>query len=867
MFRRRRSAKDFAEEIKAHLELEGDDLRDEGLNEEEARRRARVNFGSRTTAQEQFHLRNRPEWLDNLAGDVKFAFRQLFKNPSFAVTAILVLALGLGASTAIFAVVDGALIKPLPYKGPKQLVSIFETVTGCPLCNSSYQNFRDWQRMAHSFRALEVWGYSRYSIQISGGTESVEGARVSDGFFRTLGVAPILGRDFYTGEDRPGASRTVLLSYAAWQKRFEQDRSVVGKVVSLDDVNYAIIGVLPKNFHFAPRGEAEFWTALNEPTGCDKRRACHGLFGIGSLKDGVAPSAASDEMETIAAQLARQYPDSNRGYGAVALPLSESIVGAIRPVLLALMTAVGLLLLIACVNVTGLLLLRSEGRRREIAVREALGATSSRLVKQFVTEGLLLVAAGIIPGLAGAYAAMRLLPKMIPANRIDAMPFLLDLGINQHVIAFAAGISLLSAILFALAPALRVGNRSLRDGLSEGGRGYAGTVWTKLGSKLVIVELATSLVLLLGAGLLAKSLYMLMHVNMGFRADHLSSVLVEVPKSYKTDAQVMALEKALLNRSENLPGAVSAGFTVSKPIRSWDLGTFIVVPGSADPTLRYDVPERAVSAGYLSMLGAKIVRGRYFTEAEDDPAKPRIVIVNQTLAKQLFADGNAIGKSIAYSGSGDSMQIVGVIEDIKEGQLDTPSRGVIYVPFNQNSSGSFELMVRSSQAAQAMLPMLVNAVHETDAGIATSYGQTMSEVIEDSNAAYLHRSTAWLVGGFALIALILSIVGLYGVVAYSVAQRAREIGVRMALGAQRAAIYRLILGQAAWLTLIGLITGIVCSIGTSMFLRTLLFGVKAWDVSALAGAIVLLALASLVASFLPARRAASVDPADALRAE
>jgi macrolide transport system ATP-binding/permease protein len=867
MFKRRRKTDDFAEEIKAHLELEADTLRDEGLDEEEARRKAHVEFGNVTAAQERFYLRGRAVWFENMMRDLRFAIRQLAKNPSFTVTAMLVLALGMGAGTAIFGFVDAALIRPLPYEAPSQLVSVYETVASCPLCNVSYQNFRDWQRMAHSFRSLDVWGYARYTVQSADGLESADGARVSDGFFRTLGVGPMLGRDFYAGEDKPGAPRTALLSYTAWQKRFGSDPSAIGKTIQLDDVSYTVIGVLPKSFHFAPRGEAEFWTALNDPSGCDKRRACHGLFGLGRLKDGVTASAASAEMEAIAEQLGKQFPDSNRGYGAVTVSLSDSVVGEIRPVLLALFSAAGLLLLIACVNVTGLLLLRSEGRRHEIAVREALGASSTRLMQQFVTEGLLLVLAGSMLGLGFTYVALRLLPKMIPAQQMSAMPFLLDMKMNAHVWAFAGGIAVFAVVLFALAPAMRLKRSNVREDLQENARGATGRAWKRLGARMVIVELATSVVLLAGAGLLGKSLYQLLHVETGFRADHLSSVVVEVPKSYKTDAQVMVLEQQLMSHAQSLPGAESVGFTVSKPIHSWDLGTNIVVPESAEPDKRHDVPERDVSAGYLSMLGAKLLRGRYFTEIENDAAKPRVVVVTQTLAKELFPGGDAVGKRIAYSGSGDRMLIVGVVDDIKEGQLDTPMRGVMYVPFNQNSWGSFELVVRSAQAPGAMLPMLVNAVHEVDKGIATSDAATMDEVIRDSPAPYLHRTLAWLVGGFAVLALILSVVGLYGVVAYSVTQRVKEIGVRMALGAGRTSIYALVMRQAGWLTAVGLACGLVCSVGASMLMRSLLFGVKFWDVTILAGVVAALGVVSVAASFLPARRAASVNPMEALRTE
>ena len=323
----------------------------------------------------------------------------------------------------------------------------------------------------------------------------------------------------------------------------------------------------------------------------------------------------------------------------------------------------------------------------------------------------------------------------------------------------------------------------------------------------------------------------------------------------------------MLNRAQNLPGVVSAGLTASKPIRSWDLGTNIVVPGSAQPDKRHDVPERDVSARYLAMLGARLVRGRYFTELENDPAKPRVTVINQTLAKELFPGEDAIAKRIAYAPHGDAILIIGIVEDIKEGPLDTPNRGVIYVPLNQNRWDSFELVVRTAQAPEAMLPTLVDAVHEVDKGIATSQAATMDQVIQDSSAAYMHRISAWLVGAFALLALVLSVVGLYGVVTYSVAQRAKEIGVRMALGAERGSIYALVLCQAGWLTAAGLACGLVCSAGASLLMRNLLFGVRPWDAMNVICVVVLLTVASILASFLPARRAASVNPAEALRAE
>jgi macrolide transport system ATP-binding/permease protein len=422
-------------------------------------------------------------------------------------------------------------------------------------------------------------------------------------------------------------------------------------------------------------------------------------------------------------------------------------------------------------------------------------------------------------------------------------------------------------MLFAVAPALRLRSRDMRGDLAEGTRGSAGKTWRRLGSKLIMVELATAVVLLVGAGLLGKSLYLLLHVNTGFMPDHLASVLVTIPKSYATDAQVMAFERTLLSRMEALPGVKSAGLSSSTPVRSWDGGTNIMVAGRPMPKERNDIPERDVSAGYLSTLGARLLRGRYFTETEDDSAKPRVAVINETMARQLLPGEDAVGKQLTYIGSKQTVQIIGVVEDIKEGQLDSANRAAMYVPFNQDSWGAFSLVVRSSQDPETLLLSLTNAIREVDREIAVSEAVTMNDVIQESNAAYLHRTSAWLVGGFAGVALLLAVVGLYGVIAYSVSQRTREIGVRMALGAQRGAVYGLVMKEAGWLTVVGISAGLVSAVGLAMLMRSLLFGTQAWDAMTLAAVATVLAVFALLASYIPARRAASVNPVDALRAE
>jgi predicted permease len=868
LFTRNKVDREIRRELAAHIEMRVEDNRAAGMSEREARWDALVRFGNPVSMRERTTEADAALWLEGLWGDGRYACRQLWKNPGFALTAIVVLALGMGASVAIFAFVDAALIKPLPYVDPARLESVFETVPSCPLCNVSYQNFIDWRRMNTSFTSLEVWGYARYAFHTQGGIEPVDGARVSDGFFRTLGVTPMLGRDFRPGEDKPGAPRMMLLSYGAWQKRFGGASDVVGKAVALDDLSYTIIGVLPQSFYFSQRGDADFWTALNDPNGCEKRRGCHSLFGVARLKDGVKLAAAAAEMKAIAARLEKQYPDSNQGFGAVVHSLSETEVGEIRPILLMLLCGAGLLLVIACVNVVSLLLVRSEGRRQEIALRGALGASATRLMRQFVTEGLVLVSAGSLLGLGTAYVAMRLLVGLIPESRVrGSMPYLSGLGFNGHVLLFAAAIALMAVLLFAVAPALGLRRRDLHGELAESARSSAGKAWRRLGSKLVMVELATAVVLLVGAGLLGKSLYLLLHVNTGFMPDHLAKVLVSFPKSYQTEAQQMALENAIESRVRALPGVESVGITSSAPVRSWDGGVYIMAAGRPVPKERNDVPERDVSADYLATIGARLLRGRYFTTAEDDPAKPRVVVINESMAKKFFPGEDAVGKRLQYMGSKQTVQVIGVVEDIQEGQLDSANRAAMYVPFNQDSWGSFELVTRSSQAPEVLLSSLRGAIHEIDSEIPVSEAMAISEVIRSSNAAYLHRTSAWLVGGFAALALLLSVVGLYGVIAYSVSQRTREIGVRMALGAQRGAVSRMVLREAGWLTIAGISVGLVCSVGMAKLMRSLLFGTQAWDALTLASVAAVLMAFALLASYIPARRAASVNPVETLRAE
>ena len=807
--------------------------------------------------------------MNGVIQDLRYAMRQLRKNPGFAGTATGVLTLGIAAVVSIFAFVDAALIKPLRYVNPNRLVFVTESVPMIPVADLSYPDYVDWKKLNKVFSSMDVYNGTGYLLRTPAGTEPVPGIRVSDGLLRTLGVSPVLGRDFYTGEDLPAAPKTVILSFSAWQKRFGGRKEVVGETVSLSGTPYTIVGVLPQDFQFALDGNAEFWTTLHPDDYCSLRRSCHGLLGIGRLKDGVSVEMALADMKAIAGQLELQYPKDNRGQGATVLPLSEFIVKDISPILLALLGGAGLLLVIACVNVSSLLLVRSESRRREIAVRGALGASRTRLIRQFMTEGLVLMAAGSLLGLAAASGAMQILMRLISKDMMSSMPYLADLGLSSHVLVFAATISVLAAGLFSLAPILRLPLTKVREGLTEGGRSYAGTLWRRFGANLVVVELAIAVVLLVGAGLLGKSFYRLLHVEIGFEPDHLATVQVALSDvSYPKDEQIVAVQKQIISRVSSLPGVQSAGISSVLPVSFNGNTTWIRFVGRPYNGEHNEVNQRDVSSAFFSTIRAKLLRGRYFTEA-DDVSKPLVVIINQTLAKKYFPGEDPVGKKI-----GDTeltpksiTEIVGVVEDVKDGSLDSEIWPAVYYPFNQNNDTYFSLVARTSQAEASLLPTLIATIHQIDPGIGAMNEATMTGRINESPTAYLHRSSAWLVGGFAGMALLLGVVGLYGVIAYSVSQRTREIGVRIALGAQRRSVYELILKEAVWLVAAGVAAGLVCSIAAATLIRGLLFRVESWDAATLAAVSAVLVISALCASYIPARRAAEVDPMVALRYE
>jgi predicted permease len=864
---RRRFDADLAEEMAFHREQAEEELRAEGMPAEQARHSARRQFGSDLRLGEQ--SRDVVAFrVESLVQDFRFAVRQLRKNPVFAATAVLVLALGLASSMTIFAFVDAALLQPLPYRDPARLVIAYESTVSCHECALSYPDYLDWKGSNTAFHSLEVFTASVHLWRSPAGVQAVRSARVSGGFFDTLGVSAGMGRLFTGTDDAPSAPRAVVLTHDAWQSRFGGRQDIVGQQLILDNAPYFVVGVLPREFHFAMRA-AEFFTTIHDRGRCEQSRECHDYYGLGRLRDGVSLDAGIAEMKGIAARLEREYPESNQGRGARLEPIREKFTGDIRPTLLVLASGAVLLLLIACVNVTSLLLVRSESRRREMVLRGVLGASVGRLAGQFVTEGLLLVGIAAAVGIPAAGAAIPRLFRLIPERRLRGLPYFRNAGLHSDVLLFAAAVSLIGVLVFTVTPMLRLSFSRLREDLASGGRGSSGTVWKRFGSNLVAAELAIAMVLLAGAGLLGKSLYGMFHVPLNFDPSNLATLEVDVRGAgYESLDGLRALSRRLIERISTMPGVVSVAHTNDLPITCNCGSTEFRVLGQPWQKGRQTPQRRETSAHYLETLRARLIAGRFYTEA-DDASKPRVAVINRALAARFFPNEDPLGRTFGDADlSPDSLtRIVGIVDDVREGDLVDPLAPAFYIPFQQEPGGGFFLVVRTAQAPGPMMPPLIRAIHQVDPDLGVRNEFVMQDRINDSPAAFLNRSSAWLVGGFAVSALLLGAIGLYGVIAYSVSQRTREIGVRMALGAQPGAVYRLILGQAGFVAAIGIVVGLACSIPAARLLRGLLFGVQSWDAPTMIGVAALLAICALLASYLPARKAASVNPVEALRAE
>ncbi len=815
--------------------------------------------------------RRRTNLLRDLWQDLRYSLRTLVKNPGFTAVAVIALALGIGANSAIFSVVNTVLLRPLPYKDPERLVMVWEDDTkgGYPRDTPAAANYVDWRDQNQVFEGMAAMADADFNLTGTGDPERLEGKLVSASFFPLLGVEPQLGRVFLPEEDRPGANNVVLLSHGLWQRRFGSDPNVIGKPVTLNGGTGTVVGVMPPQFQH-PGEKAELWVPIGFTPEQEASRGRHYLKVLARMKPGVTLGQAQAEMNTIAARLQQQYPDQNKDLGATVNSLHEYVAGDIRPALLVLLGAVGFVLLVACANVANLLLARAAARQKEIAIRVALGASRFRLVRQFLTESILLAALGGGVGLLLSLWGVGLLQAFIPQSISQVK----SVAIDGKVLVFTLLVSLLTGLIFGLAPATQASNFNLNETLKEGGRdSAAGSRGNRIRGLLVVAEVAVSLLLLIGAGLLINSFLRLRSVDPGFRTDNLLTMEVVLPGTkYSDPARRAAFYTDLLRRVEALPGVKSAAVTTNLPLYPQGNSISFSIEGRPDPATgrKPTVVTRVISPQYFSTMGIQFLQGRQLSE-QDKADSPAVAVISETFARRFWPNEDPLGKRIT-PGRADStdpddwITIVGVAKDVRQFELDAEPKPQMYLSYEQ--AGFFEpndLVVSTSVEPLSLAPAVRKAVWEVDKDQPVSNVKTMEDILSGSIAR--QRFSMLLLGIFAGLALVLAAVGIYGVVSYSVAQRTREIGLRMALGAQAADVVKMVVGQGLKLVLIGVAFGLAAAFVLTRVMSSLLFGVSATDPLTFIIISLVLVGVALVASFIPARSATKVDPMIALRAE
>jgi len=813
--------------------------------------------------------------MSALLQDMRFALRMLLKSPGFAVIAILTLALGVGADTALFSVVNGVLLNPLPYPHSGQLAAVYEKNAGMDRAPISYLNFLDWQRQTQTFSSLAIYRGEDYTLTGLGEAERLRGYMISADFFTTLGVHPILGRNLSAADDRIGAAPVAIISGGLWKRRFGSSPSIIGKSIPLNGAAYIVIGVLPPDFTFYG-GQRDVYTPIgqwNDPSFLD-RRVDMSAHAIGRLKPGVTLAQASADMDTVARNLAVAYPEADKSVGIQIYSLKEDLVGNVQPFLLVLLAAVGFLLLIACANVASLLLARSARRSGEFAIRAALGAQPGRVIRQLLTESLVLAgfggALGLLLAFFGTRAAVGLLPGALPrANEVT---------LDARVLLFTLGVSFLAGIVFGLAPALKTTRVNLQEVLRQSARG-ASRARHRLQGIFVAVEVATALVLLVGAGLMLRSLAALWRVDEGFNPTHAITFNLAVPTTEQsTSAEIRATYRHFDAVMESIPGVQAVSVTLgSRPmIHNSELPFWI--EGRPKPANDNDMPQAMfylVESGFRQAMGITLERGRFVAD-QDNEKSPTVVDIDDVFARAYFPHQNPIGQHIHFAEFDNEAEIVGVVRHVRQwGPGNDPKSAVeaqFFYPFMQVPeklmpllAGQVGVVLRTQGDPAAVMGQVRHAVAEIDPGDVVYGVETLDDVIATSLAA--RRLSMMLLGIFASLALALACVGIYGVISCVVGDRTREIGVRMALGARRGDVLRLVLGQGVKMALAGVAAGTVCALGLMRLMRSQLFGVTAHDPLTFAGVAGVLLLVALAACCVPAWRAMRVDPLVALRYE
>jgi len=817
--------------------------------------------------------------METLLQDFRYGFRMLMKSPGFTAVAIITLALGIGANTALFSVVNGVLLSPLPFHESDQLVTLHENKPNFEGGSVSYPNFRDWQKDNHSFSSLALARTYAFSFTGAGEAEQLNGEFVSSDFFSVLGVKPIIGRFFARDDEPVGAGPVALISGGLWQRKFGSAPDILGKNITLDGKGYTIIGVIPAGLHLNIPGfsDSEAYLPIGQWSNplLLQRGAGLGFHGLGRLKPGVTIEQARADMETVTRNLASAFPDADKGITAKLVPLKEQMIGGVRPLLLVLLTAVGLVLLIACVNIANLLLARSTGRAREFAVRAALGASRMRVVRQLLTESILLAVVGGGLGLFlaawGTRAALGILPAALPRAE--------QVGLDTHVLIFTAGISLLAGILFGLTPALKTSQPDLHETLKQGGRGASG-IRHRAQGVFVVIEMALAIVLLTGAGLTIRTLANLWSVDPGFNPRGVLTFGLSLPPSMRGAAPdaIRAAFREFDQRLASIPGVQAVSQTWGAVPLSSDDEQLFWLEGQPKPANENDMNwalEYIVEPGYLKAMGIPLLRGRFFTE-QDNERSLLVVVIDDVFAQKYFPNQNPIGKRINLNRSTQSAEIVGVVGHVNQWGLATDGqeslRSDLYIPcaqmpndFTAMTPSSSGVIVRTAGASAGLLDSIRHASAQMSDQQVIYGVQSMDSLVSDSISS--RRFLMILLVAFATLALVLASVGVYGVISYAVGQRTHEIGIRMALGARSQDILQLILGLGGKLAATGVVAGLVAALGLTRLMASFLYGVGATDPFTFAGVAVLLSVVALAACYIPARRAARVDPMVALRYE
>jgi putative ABC transport system permease protein len=813
--------------------------------------------------------------MANFLHDLRYAARMMRKNPTFTLIAVATLALGIGANTSLFSVIDAVLIRPLPFRDPGRLVAI---KAPDPKDNHhggeiSYPAFLDWRQQNHSLEAMSAWTTTSFTYTGIDQPESIPGAVVSANLLSMLGVEPVLGRSFNAGEDEPGDHLPTILSFEFWQSHFGGDRKVIGRALTLDSQKYEVVGVMPPRFQFPVQsGRVELWTTMaHEHLGRQplaKQRGVSYLSMIGRLRPGTDISQAQSDLTLVQDRLNRQYPENRPRSAAVQLE-SDAVSGALRPALLILLGAVAFVLLIACANVANLLLARAAARQKEFTVRSALGASRWVIVRQLLTESVLLSLAGGVVGVLLAQWTTTLLLKLTP----EGLARTSEIGIDLRVLAFTLIVALITGVVFGLAPATQAARSDLNRALTESGRGAsAGPGGARVRNALVTSQLAIALMLLIGAGLLLRSFSRLKNVDPGFRADHVLTFLLEVPSSRHPGPQRAIFVRDLLDSIRALPGVKSASAIFGLPLTEQSLFTSLDVEGRPVPAAeRPRVAFRLVEAGYFNTIGMRLVKGRMFT-TQDEQAGIPLAVVNETFAKRIFNGENPVGHrvkpNISFGSQDDApmREIVGVINDVKSSSIGGEAVPEVYAPQTATDFvGETTIVVRSSNDPTALTNSLRSLVASRDKDLPLRDVKTLEDYVSASISA--PRFETLLLGIFAALAFVLTVIGLYGVISYSVVQRTREMGIRIALGAQRGNILARVIREGAVLALIGTAAGLAASLFATRLVKSLLYGIGATDPATFIVVPLLLITVALVASFVPARRATLVDPMTVLRDE